>query len=214
MDESAYQAIQEKISIYAVNAVKGFLRAISLGTKRWASGVMQDMLSALNVWFRYGKISSVHTELDLGLSTVHLDNWLGVLPQLIARIDHSEPKARKLLHSLLTRIGKCISVNITAITTNTHIQTHTHTHTYITGERHSQAMVYPLWVALKSPKRERRKAAEELIESLRSHSSRVIDQATLVSQELVRVAILWVSLIVVSVVSTISVTITYIRLLY
>ena len=46
-------------------------------------------------------------------------------------------------------------------------------------------------LALKSPKHERRKAAEQLMDSLRMHSGRVIEQATLVSQELVRVAILW-----------------------
>jgi len=155
--------IPEKVTRFAVAAAKGFLRAIALGTKRWASSVMQDMLCVLNVWFRHGRIPSVHTTLDAGLSTVHLDNWLGVLPQLIARIDHSEEKARKLLHNLLVRLG----------------------------ERHTQALVYPLWVALKSPKLERAQAAEALTESLRQHSSRLVDQATLVSQELIRVAILW-----------------------
>lgn len=70
---------------------------------------------------RYGKINEVLKTLEKGLENVHLDNWLGVLPQLIARIDHPEPSARKILHSLLSRLG----------------------------EKHAQALVYPLSVGLK-----------------------------------------------------------------
>ena len=147
----------------AVNAVKGLMRAINLGTRKHSSSVAQDMLSVLSVWFRYGKIHEVFGALEVGLSTVHVDNWLGVIPQLIARIDHSETNARRLLHDLLIRLGT----------------------------RHAQALVYPLSVALKSPKGNRKEAAESLMSSLRQHSAKLIDQALLVSHELVRVAILW-----------------------
>lgn len=117
----------------------------------------------LSVWFRYGKIPEICSAIEAGLATVHLDNWLGVLPQLIARIDHPEQNARRVLHDLLGRLG----------------------------QRHAQALVYPLSVALKSPKGNRKEAAEILMASLRQHSAKLIDQALLVSQELVRVAILW-----------------------
>lgn len=121
------------------------------------------MLCLLSVWFRYGKYPEVCNALSVGLQTVHLDNWLGVLPQLIARIDHPESNSRRLLHELLGRLG----------------------------ERHAQALVYPLSVALKSPKGDRKEAAESLMTRLRHHSAKLIDQALLVSQELVRVAMLW-----------------------
>ena len=117
----------------------------------------------MSVWFRYGKIPEISSAIEAGLATVHLDNWLGVLPQLIARIDHPEQNARRVLHELLGRLG----------------------------QRHAQALVYPLSVALKSPKGNRKEAAEILMASLRQHSAKLIDQALLVSQELVRVAILW-----------------------
>ena len=120
-------------------------------------------IGLLSVWFRYGKIPEICAALEAGLATVHLDNWLGVLPQLIARIDHPEHNARRVLHDLLGRLG----------------------------QRHAQALVYPLSVALKSPKGNRKEAAEGLMASLRQHSAKLIDQALLVSQELVRVAILW-----------------------
>lgn len=46
-------------------------------------------------------------------------------------------------------------------------------------------------VALKSPREERQQAAETLMQSLKQHSKSLIEQALLVSQELIRVAILW-----------------------
>jgi serine/threonine-protein kinase mTOR len=92
--------------------------------------------------------------LEKGLDLVQLDNWLGVLPQLIARIDHPDNSTRSLLHSLLSRLG----------------------------EKHAQALVYPLSVAVKSPIEERRAAADSLMAALRTHSPKLIDQALLVSQ--------------------------------
>ena len=115
------------------------------------------------MWFRYGKIPEICAAIEVGITTVHLDNWLGILPQLIARIDHPRSNARRVLHELLGRLG----------------------------QKHAQALVYPLSVALKSPKGDRKEAAESLMASLRQHSAKLIDQALLVSQELVRVAILW-----------------------
>lgn len=94
---------------------------------------------------------------------VPIDNWLGVLPQLIARIDHPDKSTRALLHDLIIRLG----------------------------QRHSQALVYPLSVALKSPIGDRQEAATTLMTSLRQHDANLIDQALLVSQELIRVAISW-----------------------
>ena len=74
--------INDKAIAFLVNAAKGLLRAISLGTRRWGSSVSQDMLAFLSVWFKHGHIPEVYVTLDAGLSTVHVDNWLGVLPQV------------------------------------------------------------------------------------------------------------------------------------
>ena len=139
------------------------MRAIALGTRRWGSSVSQDMLAFLSVWFKHGHVAEVYATLGAGLSSVHIDNWLGVLPQLIARIDHHELNARTLLHGLITRLGGV----------------------------HAQALVYPLSVAVKSPRDERRLAAESLMVTLRHSNEKLIDQALLVSQELIRVAISW-----------------------
>jgi len=69
---------------------------------------------------------------------------------------------RKLLHELLSKLGA----------------------------KHPQALVYPLFVALKSPREDRRAAAKFIMSSLRQDNAVLVDQALMVSQELIRVAIL------------------------
>jgi len=51
--------------------------------------------------------------------------------------------------------------------------------------------MYPLSVLLKSPVAERKNAAESLMNTLREHSSNLVEEALMVSSELIRVAILW-----------------------
>lgn len=163
LTRNANNNTHETLMTLASNAASGLLRALALGTKRWSSSVTQDMLCVLSIWFRYSKHAEVASVIENGLREVHIDNWLGVLPQLIARIDHPEPVARQLLQGLLIKLG----------------------------EKHPRALLYPLFVALKSPKQDRKEAAELIMNSMRQHSKVLIDQAIMVSQELIRVAILW-----------------------
>ena len=70
------------------------------------------------MWFRLGRIPEIAPALEPGLSKGHIAVWLGgegrggegrgVLPQLIliARMDHPEATSRRLLHSLLERLGE------------------------------------------------------------------------------------------------------------
>jgi FKBP12-rapamycin complex-associated protein len=152
-----------EVAAYNLAAAQGFLRAISLGRRRWCASVQQDLLCLLTVWFRYGNDPELHRVLASGFNLVSLDSWLGVLPQLIARIHTREGPVRFLLDDLLSRLGS----------------------------RHPQALVYPLSVALKSPKHERKSAAEALMSTLRQHYSSLVEEALLVSGEMIRVAILW-----------------------
>jgi phosphatidylinositol kinase/protein kinase (PI-3 family) len=94
---------------------------------------------------------------------VSIDTWLQVIPQLIARIHSAVPSVRKLTHQLLTEVGK----------------------------HHPQALVYSLTVASKSQSASRCEAARAIMDKMRLHSPRLVEQALLVSQELIRVAILW-----------------------
>jgi FKBP12-rapamycin complex-associated protein len=74
------------------------------------------------------------------IATVEIEAWLGVQPQLLARIHIKEPSIRSVLHPLLTQLD----------------------------EKQPQALMYPLSVLLKSPVAERKSAAESLMTSMTS----------------------------------------------
>jgi FKBP12-rapamycin complex-associated protein len=148
---------------HVVSAVKGFVNAISLGTKRESASVQQDLLNLLTCLFKYGDLQDVAVVINECIGSVAVEAWLGVLPQLLARIHIKEAAIRAVLHPLLTRLG----------------------------EKHPQALMYPLSVLLKSPVAERKSSAESLMTTLKEHSSALVEEALMVSSELIRVAILW-----------------------
>ncbi|CAB3378482.1 Hypothetical predicted protein [Cloeon dipterum] len=124
---------------------------------------LQDTLRLLTLWFDYGQWAPVYEALVEGLRTIEINTWLQVIPQLIARIDTPRAQVGRLIHHLLMDIGK----------------------------HHPQALVYPLTVACKSATTARRNAANKLLKNMCDHSSSLVQQAIMVSDELIRVAILW-----------------------
>ena len=154
------------IQHHVIAAVKGFVRAISVGTKRWSASVQQDLLNLLSCLFKYGELDDVSHTIKEGLESIEIEAWLGVLPQLLARIHIKSPSVRSVLHPLLVSLGT----------------------------KHPQAMMYPLSVLLKSPVTDRKVAAESLMNSLKTHSNALIEESLMVSSELIRVAILWLEL--------------------
>ena len=153
----------DHIESYVLYSLRGLFHAMTLASGKHCASVMQDMVCILNFWFKFGEHPNVSEVLRQGLQSVPLDCWLGVLPQLIARIHHVGDVGRALLHDLLSRLGS----------------------------HHAQALMYPLSVALQSPREDRQRAAQLLLMNLRQHSAQLIDQSVLVSQELIRIAILW-----------------------
>lgn len=142
-----------------VPSVEGFFRSIAL----CKGNALQDTLRLLTLWFKYGYQSDVNIAIAEGFNTVSIDTWLEVIPQVIARIHTSSPIIRRLIHQLLSEVGK----------------------------EHPQALVYSLTVASKSQSESRKKAALAILDKMRLHSATLVSQALLVSQELIRVAILW-----------------------
>jgi FKBP12-rapamycin complex-associated protein len=159
-------SISPRTKNQVVAAVVGFKKAITFGTKRWSASVQQDMLNFLTCLFKFGEVPEVSRAINDGLMSVTLESWLGVLPQLLARIHIQSPSIRSSLHGLLTRLGT----------------------------KHPQALMYPLSVLLKSPVVERKQAAENLMNSLKAHSNDLVEQSLMVSSELIRVAILWLEM--------------------
>ncbi|CAL5329434.1 unnamed protein product [Camellia sinensis] len=149
---------------FVVAAVTGYFHSIACAAN--AKGVdesLQDILRLLTLWFTYGATAEVQMALQKGFAHVNINTWLVVLPQIIARIHSNNHAVRELIQSLLVRIG----------------------------QSHPQALMYPLLVACKSISNLRRAAAQEVVDKVRQHSGVLVDQAQLVSQELIRVAILW-----------------------
>ncbi|XP_055375785.1 serine/threonine-protein kinase Tor [Condylostylus longicornis] len=124
---------------------------------------LQDTLRLLTLWFDYGQYSEVYDALLVGMKMIEINTWLQVIPQLIARIDTHRSLVGQLIHQLLIDIGKS----------------------------HPQALVYPLTVASKSASVARKTAANKILDSMRKHSSSLVEQAMMCSEELIRVAILW-----------------------
>ncbi|KAG8568463.1 hypothetical protein GDO81_014010 [Engystomops pustulosus] len=144
---------------YTVPAVQGFFRSISLSR----GNNLQDTLRVLTLWFDYGHWPDVNEALVEGIKTIQIDTWLQVIPQLIARIDTPRPLVGRLIHQLLTDIGRY----------------------------HPQALIYPLTVASKSTTTARHNAANKILKNMCEHSNTLVQQAMMVSEELIRVAILW-----------------------
>jgi serine/threonine-protein kinase mTOR len=124
---------------------------------------LQDTLRLLTLWFDYGQSSEVYDALVAGMRLIEINTWLQVIPQLIARIDTSRSLVGQLIHQLLVDIGKS----------------------------HPQSLVYPLTVASKSASSTRKNAAHKVLTSMCEHSSMLVDQVLMCSEELIRVAILW-----------------------
>ncbi|KAF5177476.1 Serine/threonine-protein kinase TOR [Thalictrum thalictroides] len=149
---------------YVVAAVTGYFHSIACAaTAKGADDSLQDILRLLTLWFNHGATTEVQMALETGFAHVNIDTWLVVLPQIIARIHSNNRAVRELIQSLLVRIG----------------------------QGHPQALMYPLLVACKSISNLRRAAAQEVVDKVRQHSGALVDQAQLVSKELIRVAILW-----------------------
>ncbi|CAF3785120.1 unnamed protein product, partial [Rotaria sp. Silwood1] len=128
-----------------------------------AKHCLQNTLRLLTLWFEYGQYHEVYEVITNGYQTVPIEVWLYVLPQLIARIDSSKPLVNKLIRHLLIEVGR----------------------------QHPQALIYPLIVASKSIVRDRELAANRVLNNMREHSHTLVHQALVVSEELIRISVLW-----------------------
>ena len=153
---------REVLLNHIVPAVNGFAKSISLTTSTKGS-TLQDTLRMLTILFEYGDATEVYEALHDGMRTIAIDNWLQVVPQLIARIDTPRNLVARLINDLLTDMGKY----------------------------HPQAVLYSLTLAAKSTHPARQAAANKVLNRIREHSDRLVTQALMISDELIRVAILW-----------------------
>ena len=162
----------EQLSTYLKNAITGFVKAIQLSRKVDRNGkhneVIEDILRLLTLWFTYGLRPGIKELISQCIDTILPSTWLSVLPQLIARIQlDKRPTVNgdnwPMIGTLLYRVGM----------------------------KYPQALVYPLTVAANSRSKNRKAAAEEVLRKLQTSYKSLFDQAAQVSQELIRVSVLW-----------------------
>uniref|UniRef100_A0A6B2KWH7 Serine/threonine-protein kinase TOR n=1 Tax=Arcella intermedia TaxID=1963864 RepID=A0A6B2KWH7_9EUKA len=122
---------------------------------------LQDNLRLLSLWFNYGNQSEVENAILEGIDMINIDTWLSAIPQIIARIQN--PNIKNGIQHLLQ----------------------------VLGAKHPQALVFPIAVARKSPNRARQLAAQTVLNNMRQHSPKLVAEAQLVGDELIRTAILW-----------------------
>ena len=158
-DRESAHITPQTVEAHVVPAVRGFFKSIALSN----SSALQDTLRLLTLWFAHGDHQDVTQAVTQGLTTVSIDTWLEVMPQLIARINQPNRLVRMSIHSLLREIGRA----------------------------HPQALVYPLTVSIKSDVKERSRAAREIMNSMEQHSGDLCREAASVSHELIRIAVLW-----------------------
>ena len=127
------------------------------------SSSLQDTLRLITLWFKFGGIPDVTQAMHEGFNLVKMETWLDVLPQLISRINQKNAVVSKSLLSLLSDLGRV----------------------------YPQELLYPLTVAIKSESLSRQNAALAIMKNLRVHDPILVDQGELISNELIRVAVLW-----------------------
>lgn len=159
-DQERSKSVTDHVVLnHVVPAVSGFFKSIALSN----TSSLQDTLRLLTLWFAHGGHHEVNAIVTEGFTSVIIDTWLEVIPQLIARINQPNVRVRQAVHRLLAEVGKV----------------------------HPQALVYPLTVAMKSSVARRSQSASHIMDSMRHHSPVLVDQADLVSHELIRLAVLW-----------------------
>jgi FKBP12-rapamycin complex-associated protein len=132
-----------------------------LGEGQPVANVLQDILRLITLWFSYGTKKGVNQILEAELQRISPDNWLAVLPQLIARIHIKSTDINSMLRKLLIKLATA----------------------------HPQALVGPISVAFNTNDSQQQKVAGDVLHEMRKSRSQLVEEATMVSRELMRVAI-------------------------
>jgi serine/threonine-protein kinase mTOR len=158
-DRENIELMPDVLSNHVVPAIVGFFKSIALSS----SSSLQDTLRLLTMWFAHGHNVEINSAITDGIAKISVDNWLEVIPQLLARINQPSPRVKDSIHRLINEVGRA----------------------------HPQAMIFPLTVAVKSDFSRRSRSAARLMDAMRQHSPILVEQADLVSHELIRIAVLW-----------------------
>ena len=142
---------------FLLQAAEGLMHVIQL-----TQGCIQDLLRLLGLWFSHGHIGQVARGMRTVFSQIATNNWLQVIPQIVARMHHSNSTIRALLHQLLVNLGK----------------------------DHGQAVVYPLLCVLCSEDPKRAQAGKDVLDRIAIFSPSLVTEGKLVATNLAKVALI------------------------
>lgn len=101
----------------------------------------------LKIWFQHGNLNEIQSKLKEGVEIIDLKVWIEVIPQLLARIDIKDDTIRRTLIDLLEKISL----------------------------KFPQAILYSLSVQENSTSVERKRAAKQLMEKLKTTQKNLIE---------------------------------------
>ena len=145
---------------YAKNAMEGFVKSICIGGKN-ISKILQDLLLLLNIWFQVGMEESIDNLMNEKIDTISLDSWILVIPQLLARINVTNPLIRKTLILLLKKIGL----------------------------KNPRSLTYPLTVLQNSKSKIRAEAVSIILKEIKQKHEQLFKECELIINELNRCAL-------------------------
>ena len=145
---------------YAINAIEGFAKSIYIGGKK-TSKIQQDLLLLLNIWFQVGMEESIDKLMNEKINIISLESWFLVIPQLLARINITNPLIRKTLVFLLKKIGL----------------------------KNPRSLTYPLTVLQNSKSKIRAEAVSLILKDVKQEYEQLFKECELITNELNRCAI-------------------------
>ena len=144
---------------YAINAIEGFTKSICIGKNM--SKILQDLLLLLDIWFKVGIEESIDNLMNEKISIISLESWFMVIPQLLARINVTNPLIRKTLIFLLKKIGL----------------------------NNPRSLTYPLTVLKTSKSKARAEAVSLILEEIKKKHEQLFKESELIINELNRSAL-------------------------
>ena len=145
---------------YAINAIGGFAKSIYIGGKN-TSKILQDLLLLLNIWFQVGMEESIDKLMNENINIISLESWFLVIPQLLARINITNPLIRKTLVFILKKIGL----------------------------QNPRSLTYPLTVLQNSKSKIRAEAVSLILQEVKQKYEQLFKECELIINELNRCAI-------------------------
>ena len=145
---------------YAINAIEGFTKNICIRGKNM-SKILQDLLLLINIWFQIGNEEYIDKLMQEKIDVISIECWLLVIPQLLARINITNPLIKKTLILLLKKIGL----------------------------KNPRSLTYPLTVLHNSKSKTRAEAVSLVLEDIKKQHQKLFKECELIINELNRCAL-------------------------